>query len=156
MLQPKPEIWSWTKSLLIYREKRQGERTAPCLPPFVTLKSFDRESFHLILQDCSRYRKISSLKQYYNKNTNSIHKVLRFINCVIFYVHFRHEARWDTLDKFSTSRLGRLRHCVTHKGIYKCHNKCVTLFKYPIFRKEVPGYSGITSLEWVPGATGYS
>ena len=26
------------------------------------------------------------------------------------------QVRWNTLDKFPTSRLGRLRHCVTHRG----------------------------------------
>ena len=28
----------------------------------------------------------------------------------------RHEVRWDTLDKFPNSRLGRLRHSVSHRG----------------------------------------
>ena len=32
----------------------------------------------------------------------------------------RHEVRWNTLDKFPTSRLGRLRHCVTHRGGLDC------------------------------------
>jgi len=29
----------------------------------------------------------------------------------------RHEVRWDTLDKFPNSRLGRLRHSASHRGI---------------------------------------
>ena len=28
----------------------------------------------------------------------------------------RHEVRWDTLDKFPNSRLGRLRHSASHRG----------------------------------------
>ena len=34
----------------------------------------------------------------------------------------RHEVRWNTLDKFPTSRLGRLRHCVTHRGELNVRN----------------------------------
>ena len=31
----------------------------------------------------------------------------------------RHEVRWDTLDKFPNSRLGRLRHSASHRGKLK-------------------------------------
>ena len=41
---------------------------------------------------------------------------LCFAGVISYVKYFRHEVRWDTLDKFPTSRLGRLRHCVTHRG----------------------------------------
>jgi len=34
----------------------------------------------------------------------------------------KHEVQWDTLNKFPTSRLGRLRNCVTHRGLQELCN----------------------------------
>ena len=49
---------------------------------------------------------------------NSIKKYHKYQDTV-----YRHEVRWDTLDKFPTSRLGRLRHCVTHRGEMETQRK---------------------------------
>jgi len=43
----------------------------------------------------------------------------------------RHEVRWNTLDKFPTSRLGRLRHCVTHRGLQQiCDSYSLEMREY--------------------------
>jgi len=43
----------------------------------------------------------------------------------------KHEVRWNTLDKYPTSRLGRLCRCVTHKGLSQlCDSYSLELREY--------------------------
>ena len=101
MWQPTPAFLKSLKRESRYTQKREGERIAPCLTPFLTEKASLSMEFHLIKQDWFWYMETKSLRNTAGKSLSLsfMNRELKFTLSNAFEKSNKQQKTFDSLLK---------------------------------------------------------